>query len=228
MTIYNIDPSPQSCFSVPPPACDLQRVQVEVLGSAGADALATLLPVLQCGEESASLVFDALALTACPPDQLALRCIAEEERLHEQLLHGLAASLPSPAQQAPIRSAARRFYVRQQHRSVAVHFVRIAALDSGACVILAALLRRTAVVARAREVQGIFKRIYADEARHVRLSRRHAIGRLAPSIVDDVAHETRRQLADVLGTVAACFEALGVDADQLDRHLRQVPQGLYA
>jgi hypothetical protein len=215
-----------SCFGTVRPETSGPLVRVDGLGTRGAEALATLLPVLQCGEESASLVFDALALTAVEADQQALQIIAAEERLHEQLLHGLAASLPCSLPQAPVRTAARRFYLRQQHRSSAVHFVRIAALDSGACIILSALLRPKAVVAQAPQVQKIFKRIYADEAQHVRLSRHHAIGKLDQAIATDIAHQTRAQLVEVLRSAGNSFEHLGVDADKLYSHLSSVPKGL--
>jgi hypothetical protein len=222
------NPDTPSCFGTVRPEISGSQVQVDGLGTGGAQALATLLPVLQCGEESASLVFDALALTAVEADQQALHVIAAEERLHERLLHQLAASLPCAQQQAPVRAAARRFYLRQQHRSSAVHFVRIAALDSGACIILSALLRPKAVVAQAPEVQRIFKRIYADEARHVRLSRRHAIGRLDKAIARQIAQDTRAHLVEVLRSAGDSFEHLGVDADKLFSHLGVVPEGLCA
>jgi hypothetical protein len=217
-----------SCFGTARSNYLAASVQVDGLGTTGVEALATVLPVLQCGEESASLVFDALSLAASEPDQQALRLIAAEERLHEQLLHGLAASLPRPQAQIPVRTAARRFYLRQQHRSSAVHFVRIAALDSGACMVLSAMLRPKAMLARAPQVQSIFKRIYADEGRHVRLSREHAIGRLDKTVASDIAHETRISLVEVLRSAGNSFEHLGVDADKLYSHLSSVPQGLYA
>jgi hypothetical protein len=223
-----LTPDVPTCFGSMRPDYSGTSVQVDGLGLVGAEALATLLPVLQCGEESASLVFDALAVAAHQGDQQALHLIAAEERLHEQLLHRLAASLPRVQSQTPVRVAAKRFYLRQQHRSSAVHFVRIAALDSGACIILSALLRPKAVVAQAPEVQNIFKHIYADEARHVRLSRRHAIGRFDKAIATDIAHETRARLVEVLRSAGDSFEHLGVDADRLYRHLSHVPEGLCA
>jgi hypothetical protein len=223
-----LNPDTPTCFGAISPEFSGAPVHIDGLSPAGAEALATLLPVLQCGEESASLVFDALAEAAHVADQQALRLIADEERLHEQLLHNLAASLPRVQSQTPVRLAAKRFYLRQQHRSSAVHFIRIAALDSGACMILSALLRPKAVVAQAPEVKNLFQRIYADEARHVRLSRRHAIGRLDTSVAADIAHETRARLVGVLRSAGNSFEHLAVDADKLYRHLSIVPEGLCA
>jgi hypothetical protein len=218
----------QSCFGRTAPVAEPGILCVDGLGSVGSDALATLLPVLQCGEESASLVFDGLAMKPTIKDRDQLQMIAAEERQHEHMLHSLAASLPRPLRQAPIRLVARRFYVRQQHRNIAVHFARIAALDSGACVILSALLRPAARLAKASDVQKLFKHIYQDETRHVRLSRHHAIGRIEPAVAHDIAHQTRGQLADILLSVGDCFESLRVDAAALDRQLRHVPQGLFA
>jgi hypothetical protein len=226
--VSNLENLGQSCFGRVEAVIDSAVICVAGLGTVGAEALATLLPVLQCGEESASLVFDGLAMAPTVADRDQLRRIAEEERQHEHLLCQLAASLPIPLRQAPMRSTARRFYLRQQHRSIAVHFARIAALDSGACIILSALLRPEARFASAPAVQSLFKHIYRDESRHVRLSRHHAISRLESNVARDIAHETRNQLADVLLTVGDCFESLRVDAMVLDRHLRHVPQGLFA
>jgi demethoxyubiquinone hydroxylase (CLK1/Coq7/Cat5 family) len=202
-------------------------VSIDGLTATAASALATLMPVLQCGEESASLVFEGLAQAEAPDDALALRHIASEERQHESLLHQLALALPRPDLQQQMRRAARRFYVRQQHRKVAVHFARIVALDSGACIILSHLLRPASQLNAAPAVWQIFRRIYADETRHVRLSRYHSVGRLPLPIAQDVAEQCRAQLADVLHGAGDAFEQLGVDARQLDARLRHVPRGLF-
>ncbi len=224
--IMDVDVS--RCFRTTVLAKHGAGVAIGELTSADAEALAALMPVLQCGEESASLVFEGLACAEAPAEAQLLRQIAHEERHHEMLLHGLAQALPQPTLQADMRRAARRFYLRQQHRSAAVHFSRIAALDSGACIILSRLLRPLARLSAAPAVWQMFRYIYADETRHVRLSRQHSADRLPRHIAQEVAQLCREQLADVLRGAGGSFEQLGVDADKLDRSLRHVPRGLFA
>src|SRR5215831_12845699 len=146
---------------------ELAKPQIEALGR--------LLPILLCGEESAFHVFwrEAGRLTDVQLRQsLALaRRIAAEELEHEQLLRELRNCCPAADNLASIRLRARRFFLRMASRDPALHFARVAALDSGVCVILAAVAKP---LARAHVVVDTINRIRRDEARHVRFSRRHS------------------------------------------------------
>src|SRR6516225_4844996 len=186
------------------------------------EALGRLLPVLLCGEESAFQVFcrEAGRLTDVQYRRsLALaRRIAAEELEHEQLLRELRNCCPVADDLATIRLRARRFFLRMASRDPALHFARVAALDSGVCVILAAVAKP---LARARVVVDTFNRIRGDEARHVRFSRRHSCELGAdPSLLANTAVRVRGELVALLHPLASSFENLGVDSDYLFRRLR--------
>src|SRR5260221_14589799 len=139
------------------------------------EALADLLQVFACGEESASLAFARLGGA---PLEEAARCglarIAEEELVHERLLRGLRGALPAPARDRELRRALLRFYHGIAQDDIGLHLASIASLDSAACLILSALLERDSILAQEPTVAAIFRRIHRDEAGHVRLSRRIA------------------------------------------------------
>jgi hypothetical protein len=102
-------------------------------------------------------------------------------------------------------------------RDHALHFARIAALDSAVCVILAAV---TKPLARARVVVDTFNRIRGDEARHVKFSREHSCELGADkSLLADTAACVRSELVALLYPLASSFEDLGLDADHLFRRV---------
>ena len=80
-----------------------------------AEALAELLQVFACGEESASLAFarlgrSPLEATACR----ALAGIAGEEREHERLLRGLRGALPAPPRDRTVNGRERNTPLRSR------------------------------------------------------------------------------------------------------------------
>jgi hypothetical protein len=184
-------------------------------------ALGRLLPALLCGEESSFQVFwrEAGRLTDVQFRQtLALaRRIAAEELEHERLLRELRNCCPTADDSASIRLRARRFFLRMASRNPALHFARVAALDSGVCVILAAVAKP---LARARVVVETFNRIRADEARHVKFSREHSCELGADkSLLADTAARIRSELVALLYPLASSLEDLGLDADHLFRRV---------
>jgi len=184
-------------------------------------ALGRLLPILLCGEESAFHMFwrEAGRLTDVQLRRsLALaRRIAAEELEHEQLLGELRSCCPAADNLASIRLRARRFFLRMASRDPALHFARVAALDSGVCVILAAVAKP---LARAGVVVDTLNRIRRDEARHVRFSRAHSCELGADkSLLADTAARIRSELVALLYPLASSFEDLGLDADHLFRRL---------
>ena len=185
------------------------------------EALGRLLPALLCGEESSFHVFsrEASRLTeAALYRSLALaRRIAVEELEHEGLLRELRNCCPVPNDLATIRLRARRFFLRMACRDHALHFARVAALDSAVCVILAAV---TKPLGRTRVVVEAFNRIRGDEARHVRFSREYSCQLGAnKSLLADTAACVRSELVALLYPVASSFEDLGLDADHLFRRV---------
>ena len=189
-------------------------------------ALATLVPLLGCGEEAAALAFDGLAARdGDPVTAAALRAIAEEERVHDRLLHSLAEALPSVSTEA-MQATARRFHIQLGRGSTLAHLARIAAIDAGVCLILSRLLRPGGPVSGDPAVTRMLARIRRDETRHVRLSRSLVLERAAGRAFEDVAAAAREALANVIALAADGFEDLAVDPARLRADLRTLPQGL--
>ena len=213
------------CFGAPHRAARAVPIDVR-LGDRHASALAMLVPLLGCGEEAAAIAFDGLAANdADPVAALALREIAEEERVHDHLLHGLAESLP-PVMALALRREARRFHIDLGRGSTLAHLARIAAIDAGVCTILSRLLRPGSPVAGDQAVADILARIRLDETRHVRLSRSLVLMRADGRQFEDVAHAAREALANVVMLAADAFEDLAVDPARLRADLGSLPQGL--
>jgi hypothetical protein len=216
---------PTFCFGARHAAARMCPLNV-ALDDRPASALALLVPLLGCGEEAAALAFDGLAASDVDPaTAAALRVIADEERVHDGLLHCLAESLPVVAT-AAVRRAARRFHIDLGRGSTLVHLARIAAVDAGVCTILSRLLRPSSPVAGDRAVANLLARIRSDETRHVRLSRTLVLARADGRRFEDVAQSAREALANVLMLAADAFEVLEVDPAQLRADIRSLPRGL--
>jgi len=184
-------------------------------------ALGELLPTLLCGEESAFHVFwreghRVSGLQISRSKALANQ-IALEELEHERLLQDLRGSCPVPNDVASVLARTRQFFLRVASRDVAVHFAGIAALDSGLCIVLSALIKP---LSRATGVLEILGRIRSDESRHVRFSRQHSYDLGADTaLLGDSAYRIRGKLVNLLYPLGKSFEDLGIDADQLFRRL---------
>jgi hypothetical protein len=192
---------------------ELSETQVTALGQ--------LVPSLLCGEESAFQVFwreghRASNVQISHSEALANR-IALEELEHERLLQDLRGCCPVPSNVASTLLRARRFFLRMASRDPAVHFARVAALDSAVCIVLSALAKP---LSRATALIEIFNRIRSDEARHVRFSCRHSYELGADtSLLTNTAACIRGELVTLLYPLGDAFEDLGVDADHLFRRI---------
>jgi rubrerythrin len=222
-----IDRAPKPfCFNPGRRAVPVQALPVVTLAAGPAAALAKLVPLLGCGEEAAALAFTGLARRESDPAlDLALRSIAAEERVHENLLLGLSAALP-PCDTPSLQRAARRFHIDLGRGPDALHLARIAAVDAGVCTILSRLLAPGTPLAADRDVAALLTRIRRDESRHVRASRQIAIARAERRVLEDMAAAAREALANVIGLAADAFEVLHVDPARLIADLRVLPQGL--
>lgn len=220
----------QVCFAARAASSESPGIEIS-LGSRNSEALAELLPVLICGEESAELAFGALTRNRELPDhaRCSLMRIESDEREHEKLLRHVSLALPAPRADAALLRALRRFFVGLGRLGLGSHLTRIVALDSAACVLLGALRAANGAVAADSPLGRIFERIHRDEVRHVLIAReqlRSAAGRIN---VRAVAMETRVQLVELLTHRAAPLEqVLGVDADRLFARLLTLPRGLFA
>jgi len=184
-------------------------------------ALGRLLPSLLCGEESAFQVFCGegyrISNSEFSQSQALAYRIAAEELEHERLIRVLRGCCPVPGDLMSILRRSRRFFRSMASRDIAIHFARIAALDSGVCIILSTIVKP---VSRARVLAELFNRIRRDEARHVKFSRQHSCRLGADrSLLECIAIRVRAELVTLLNPVADSFEELGVDANRLFRRI---------
>jgi rubrerythrin len=190
-----------------------------------ATALAELLQILCCSEESAVLAFGRLShnprLDASAKATLAT--IASEEAVHEVLLGNLRHALPVPAEDENLRRVMRHFFRSLGGRDLGLHFAQLAALDSGVCAILAALRAGSLPLSRESSVARILERIHRDEARHTASALRIASHLPSRERLLDEANTVRRKLVDLVLRRADAMERLGVDADLLARRLVTIP-----
>ena len=200
------------------------------LSSHHSEALAELLPVLICGEESASLAFSRLSYAPnLSSAHNELERIEREECVHARLLFRVRLALPKARTDTALSRAAKLFFMRMSEREVGRHFARIAALDSGVCVLLGALRRRRTPTAAEPTLSPLFARIHRDEARHVLVARSYARTFSESQQAHNIAQDTRQQLVELLTHRAAALEQLlCIDADKLFARLRNPSRGLFA
>ena len=214
-----------TCFRLWPALAAEPRYEAVRLGAERAGALAELLQVLSCGEESAALTFEHLGNSWHERSlRSALTGIAVDEREHQILLAGLRASLPQPRQDPSLDATMRRFFMRLADRDVHVHFVRVVAIDSAVCQILGALRRRGKPIDSDVHICSILERIHQDEARHVAIASRCATPLLNSARGRDIAADARERLTHVLRLRASSLDSLSVDPDQLFARLRALPR----
>ncbi len=210
-----------ACFPLLSASAAVSRIEDVRLSAGSASALAELLQVLTCGEESAALAFDHLGSSWHErPLRSALAGIAADEREHQALLGGIRASLPQLQQDPALEATMRRFFMRLADRDVLVHFVRIVAIDSALCHILGALRCRGKPLAADVRVGSILERIHRDEARHVAIASRCAAPLLKSARGREIAADAREQLTRLLRLRADSLDSLSVDPDRLFSRLR--------
>ncbi len=146
-----------------------------VLAPSHQQDLADVLPYLACGEVSAVLAFTGRLWRQLPPTaRLALRCMAQDERRHAQLIEQIQQTLPPP-RQAPQPQRMAMFFRRLESSDAAEHLAQIAALDRAVCQLLHPLLRRDSPIASAQGLHRALCALRQDEARHVRTARAWAL-----------------------------------------------------
>jgi hypothetical protein len=193
-------------------------------------ALAHLLPLLLCGEESAALAFgaDDVRHALGPAARAELDRIRREEVVHGLLLQRLQTGLPTASLEISLRARMRRFFITLVDADPGRYFARIAGLDSAVCMLLGALRGRRSPLGVDARVALSFARIHREEATHVDAARRIALAYAPVARARDVAAETRARLVTLLRERGAAFETLGVDADRLFVRLGAVSRGIFA
>ena len=194
------------------------------LSTGTVEALGFLAPHLLCGEESAVHVFFRESRRSRKA-QLAARTllwqVAGEEKVHEAMVSRLASMLPVAGGLAATRQRGHDYFIGLASADPAVHFARVAALDSGVCKIMAALCASPAIVG-CPTVQTMFVKIRSDEARHVRISRKYVadLG-LSCQVLKGATEQVCPGLVTFLWPAGEAFEKLGIDSDRLFRHVKE-------
>ncbi len=217
-----------------PPVCFVTGVTREAavrpvqhrLKDEQSEALAQLLQILCCGEESAVFAFQRLAGrdSLLQESQQQLLRIAREEEGHELLLCGLRAGLPAPPKDLGLQARLRRFFLSLESRDAGIHFARLAALDSAVCKILGELQSARGYVRGQPQISQIFGRIHREEANHV-----HTALVLGQEFLNrgkflQEMESTRLRLSALLMQRADAFEGMAVDPDRLAHKLTQLPK----
>jgi hypothetical protein len=194
------------------------------------EALAELLPVLLCGEESAVLTFGGYVGSA--QLQAAARkefCrIQSDEERHTTWLQRLKLALPAARSDPGLLRQVRRFLAAVREPQLGPHLARIAALDSAACVVLGALRRRGGAIRTDRTLSNLFAQIHRDEVRHVAIAHHYARLLCDPADLRSLAADTRAGLTRLLARRADALEQLEVCPDALLQRLMNLPRKLFS
>lgn len=216
----------------------IEQTQNDELGitDSQADALARLIPLLLCGEQSAVHIFNTEQLRldrqlAChdheqrcdDPHYIALQTLARieaDERLHEQALQLVLNKLPTTSEQHKIKRKAQRFYtqITQNTHSIAEHFQMIAKLDSCVCILMDSVAKSSL---RDTHLASLFNLIKKDEARHVGFAKKHSRIVRPKSVADDSCStfKVQAQLVELLATESASLNALQINSQALFERL---------
>ncbi len=190
-------------------------------------ALGRFVPSLLCGEESAVLIFahesKRLGRQARKAMQATLHGLAGEEERHEIMLRAISDWLPDSGDRAETRDRARRFFFSFASSDPALRLAHIAEIDSCVSITLSAMGKESRV-ARSEVFLRVVDRIRTDEARHVKVCRRHLdeIG-IPKAQRQEATEKVRLRFVDLMSPVAAAFDDIGLDPDRLFRRIRREP-----
>ncbi|RBW46812.1 hypothetical protein DS885_06315 [Psychromonas sp. B3M02] len=185
-------------------------------------ALAHLIPLLLCGEQSAQLVFNQeitrLFVQDSPENYRMIKSlisVEQDEARHDQALQWVLQHLPVVAQQNKIQGQARLFYAKLgRGESRCQHFIKIATLDACVTQIMHALAH--CLLGESHPFAVLCGLIKKDEAKHVYIAKRHAQALGATSAM--FKHEQQiisGLLHQLLITQTQHFTALGVDLERV-------------
>lgn len=185
-------------------------------------ALASLIPLLLCGEQSAQLVFsnEIERLNNHNKEKysqavLALSTIEAEENAHELALQSVLMRLPKADNLSKIKRRAQLFYASLgKAETVIEHFILIRQLDSYVAIIMSHMARSQ--LGSQHLVSQLFNHIKNDEAGHVSIARRHIIslgGEVNQS--SKLIRSLSSRLCQLLSPQESSFINLGVDIEHL-------------
>ncbi|MFT5709140.1 MAG: ribonucleotide reductase beta subunit family protein with ferritin-like domain, partial [Oceanospirillaceae bacterium] len=199
-------------------------------------ALANLIPLLLCGEQSAIHVFNTESSRMNQANEtlsaineleqqkamLYLQQIEADERLHEQALQFILDKLPAASEQHKIKRVAQRFYasIAQQTNTVMQHFQVIAQLDTCVCLLMDAVAKSSIEQSALAE---LFRLIKKDEARHVNIAKKHSAMLLKNAIKTPIPIDLKiqQQLVNMLNTQLTALQNLQINSHILFKRILQ-------
>ncbi|MDO6611046.1 hypothetical protein Q4601_15330 [Shewanella sp. 1_MG-2023] len=197
------------------------------------ESMANLLPLLLCGEQSAQLVFnqEIARLSANSINQvtganshqlvLSLMEVESDECRHDIALQSVAEQLPEIDSVRKVQRLAKRFYSSLSRvDDYSQHFVRIAILDTCVTQIMQAFEQSHLGINHPfSQLCGLIKK---DEAKHVYISRHHAI-ELGASHADFHQQQAfiTQNLFQLLTSQGSAFEHMGICLDSLQQKLEE-------
>ncbi|MFA0441859.1 hypothetical protein BCU70_16650 [Vibrio sp. 10N.286.49.C2] len=183
-------------------------------------ALARLLPLLICGEQSSQWVFhnevqrqrESNPVLEAAQD---FESIVADEQYHEEALEWVRNSLSEPADIVQIKRRSQRFFASLGvKQSFDIHFAQIACLDALVCRLMLAIEKGSFDTRHPFVL--LCRAIKQDEAKHVTLSKRHAITLGFDSTQwRDFQLNISKRLYELLATERAAFDTIGVNLDDI-------------
>jgi hypothetical protein len=194
-------------------------------------ALAHLIPLLLCGEQSAQLVFNQeinLLFNTKKDDAESheqsnnqtmiesLLAVEADEFRHDQALQLILNDLPVIKNKRRIQRQAQHFYTLLGHgESRCQHFIKIATLDSCVTQVMHEI-EHSLLLGAEHPFARLCGLIKKDEAKHVYVAKHHAQALGAtPAMFKQAQRLVSRLLHQLLATQAEHFDYLGVDLTKI-------------
>ncbi|WP_025565632.1 hypothetical protein [Psychromonas sp. SP041] len=191
-------------------------------------ALAHLIPLILCGEQSAQLVFNQeinrLFSENQDDNQTMIKSLLEveaDEHRHDQALQAILNALPIIENKRHIQRQAQRFYAQLgRGEDRCQHFIKIATLD--ACVTQVMHEFEHCLLGVNHPFSHLCGLIKKDEAKHVYVARHHAQALGATSAMfRKEQHSVSHLLHQLLDTQVEHFHFLGVDLNKIFTNLER-------
>lgn len=201
-------------------------------GQAEQHALAHLIPLLLCGEQSAQLVFNQEINRLFNESQAdsevhnhamikSLLEVEADEFRHDQALQSVLTQLPVIESKRHIQRQAQRFYAKLgRGEGRCQHFIKIATLDS--CVTQLMHEFEYSLLGPQHPFAVLCGLIKKDEAKHVYVAKHHAqaLGATAAMFKQD-QRLVSTALHELLATQVEHFDVLGVDLNKIFNTLEE-------
>ncbi|MCL9780736.1 hypothetical protein M9194_04700 [Vibrio sp. S4M6] len=176
-------------------------------------ALARLLPLLVCGEQSSQWVFynESRRLQQNPQAVIDFEQIVADEQYHEQALEFVRTQLDEPDDITTLKRRSQHFFAQLAvTESFSEHFAQIACLDSLVCKLMLAI--ENGSLGKTHPFSLLCRAIKKDEAKHVSMSKRHALELgFCTSHWPQFRQDITQRLYDLLVTEEQAFSDIGVD-----------------